>query len=475
MDYRHKWQTMAAVGTGVFLATLDGSIVNVSLPTLVRVLETDFATVQWVVMAYLLIITASMLAMGRLADMVGKKTVYAWGFAIFTAGSALCGTAPSVLWLIAWRVIQAVGASMMMALGAAILTEAFPPWERGKALGLIGAVVSVAIAAGPAVGGAIVGSLSWRWIFYVNLPLGIIGWLLTRRYLPNRKPSTCPPFDYGGALTLFLSFLSLLVGLSIGQRQGFATPASWGLICLWPAGMGVFVLQEKRRLHPMVDLTLFRNPTLSISLLTGFICFVGLSGIVILMPFYLEIILRFKPVHVGLLMGVVPVMLGITAPLSGFISDRAGSRMLTVVGLALMTAGYLAAGTLDQETSAVGYLLRMSLIGVGLGIFISPNNSTIMGSAPSHQLGIVSGMMAITRTLGQTVGVSVLGAVWAGRTALHAGQKLHGSTTLAPLESQAAALQDTFHCAAFLLVTALVLSGWRFLKGSNTKTKKRID
>jgi EmrB/QacA subfamily drug resistance transporter len=463
---------MAAVGTGVFLATLDGSIVNVSLPTLVRALETDFATVQWVVMAYLLIITASMLAMGRLADILGKKTVYSWGFIVFTMGSALCGAAPSVNWLIVCRVIQAAGASMMMALGAAILTEAFPPWERGKALGLIGAVVSVAIATGPAVGGAIVGTLSWRWIFYVNLPFGGAGWLLTRRYLPDFKPSACPPFDYAGALILFFSIFSLLAGLSIGQRQGFATPSSWGLICLWPIGMTAFVLQEKRRLHPMVDLTLFSNLTLSISLLTGFICFAGLSGIIILMPFYLENILRFEPVHVGLLMGVVPVMLGITAPISGFVSDRMGFRMLTVMGLAFMTVGYLSAGTLDQETSAVGYLLRMSLIGVGLGIFITPNNSAIMGSAPPHQLGVVSGLMAITRTLGQTVGVSVLGALWAGRTAVHAGQKLHGSTTLAPLESQAAALQDTFYCGALMLAAALILSGWRLRRGSDTVATK---
>jgi MFS family permease len=171
-------------------------------------------------------------------------------------------------------------------------------------------------------------------------------------------------------------------------------------------------------------------------------------------------------------MGVVPVMLGITAPISGFVSDRVGSRMLTVIGLAFMSVGYLSAGTLDQETTAVGYLLRMSLIGVGLGVFISPNNSAIMGSAPPHQLGVVSGLMAITRTLGQTVGVSVLGALWAGRTALHAGQKLHGSTTLAPLESQAAALQDTFHCGALMLVAALVLSGWRLRKGPDTAATK---
>ncbi len=159
VDYRRKWHAMAAVGAGVFLATVDGSIINVSLPTLVRSLDTEFAVVQWVVLGYLLTITTSMLSIGRMADIVGKKSIYMLGFIVFTVGSALCGLALSVYWLIAFRVVQAVGAAMVMALGAAILTEAFPPEERGKAMGIIGAIVSVGIVVGPALGGVIIGAL----------------------------------------------------------------------------------------------------------------------------------------------------------------------------------------------------------------------------------------------------------------------------------------------------------------------------
>ena len=226
IDYRRKWHAITAVGAGVFLATVDGSIINVSLPTLVRSLDTEFAVVQWVVLGYLLTITTAMLGIGRVADIVGKKSIYMLGFIIFTVGSALCGLALSIYWLIAFRVVQAVGAAMVMALGAAILTEAFPPEERGKAMGMIGAIVSVGIVVGPALGGVIIGTFSWRWIFYVNLPVGVLGTILVARNVPDFKPAGQQRFDYWGALTLCLSLLSLLLGLTFGQQQGFLSPLS---------------------------------------------------------------------------------------------------------------------------------------------------------------------------------------------------------------------------------------------------------
>jgi len=463
VDYRLKWKAMAAVGVGVFLATVDGSIINVSLPTLVRSLATEFAVVQWVVLAYLLTITCSMLSIGRIADIVGKKTIYMLGFVVFTVGSALCGLAPSVYWLIAFRILQAVGAAMIMALGAAILTEAFPPQERGKAMGIIGAIVSVGIVVGPALGGVIIGALSWRWIFYVNLPVGVIGTIMVARNVPDFKPAGQQRFDYLGALTLCLSLLSLLLGLTFGQQQGFFNPVVGLMIGLWLLLLIVFIRIETKVRQPMLDLRMFGNMPFSINLATGFISFVGLAGVMILMPFYLENILGFKITHVGLLMGIVPVMLGITAPFAGALSDRAGSRPITVTGLAIMLAGFLAAGTLSQHTSAWGYLIRMCLLGLGIGMFVSPNNSAIMGSASRRQLGVVSGFMAITRTLGQTVGVAVMGAVWAGRTASYAGTRLQSGASLAPPQAQVAALRDTLHTAAALLAAALLLGIWAYL------------
>lgn len=462
MDYSQKWHVLVAVGSGVFLATIDGSIINVSLPTLVRAFQTNFAMVQWVVLGYLLTVTTTMLSFGRVGDIFGKKKVYLLGYVVFLLGSALCGLSMSVFWLIAFRVIQAVGAAMIMALGAAILTEAFPPRERGKAMGLIGAIVSVGIAIGPALGGIIIGGLSWRWIFYVNLPVGIMGTFMVGRYIPNFRPGGRQSFDYWGSLILFTGLLSLLLALTFGQLHGFLEPAVLMIFAFSLVFLLVFLILEKRLAQPVIDLKLFRNSLFSMNLATGFICFVALAGVLILIPFYLEDILGYDTVHVGLLMGIVPVMMGLSSPLSGLWSDRVGSRPITVIGLFVLAAGYLAATTLTGHTTALGYAGRMFALGLGMGIFISPNNSAIMGAASRRQLGVVSGLMAITRTLGQTVGVAILGAVWAGRTAYYmaadGNQGLDDGSRL--IHAQMMALHDTFWAGTILIVLGLALSIW---------------
>lgn len=458
IDYDRKWHVMAAVGTGVFLATVDGSIINVSLPTLVRALHTEFAVVQWVVLAYLLTITCTMAAIGRLADMVGKKNIYILGFAIFTLGSVFCGLSSTVNWLIAFRVLQAIGAAMTMALGAAIITEAFPPEERGRAMGVIGAIVSVGIVTGPALGGVILGVLSWRWIFYVNLPVGLVGILLAQRHVPDFKPEGRQTFDVLGALSLCLSLLLLLLGLTFGQQQGFFQALVYILVGAGLLLMAIFVVVEHRVIQPMIDPKLFSNSIFSTNLTTGVISFIALSGTVILLPFYLENILGFPAMKVGLLMGIIPVMLGITSPFAGALSDRIGSQKITMVGLILMLTGYLAASTLNQDTTVIGYLFRVFTIGAGIGMFMSPNNSAIMGAASRRQLGIVSGIMAQSRTLGQTVGVAVIGAIWAGRTLFYAGTDVTGGASQAPVQAQISGMHDAFCIAAALIAIALLFN-----------------
>lgn len=469
--YQRKWHTMAAVGAGVFLATVDGSIINVSLPTLVRALNTQFSHVQWVVLSYLLTVSTSMLSFARLADIWGKKIIYILGFVIFTVGSALCGASFSIWWLIAFRVVQGIGAAMIMGIGAAIVTEAFPPSERGKAMGLIGAIVSIGIIVGPAIGGIIIGTLSWRWIFYVNLPVGIIGTILVRKYVPNYKPTETQRFDYFGAITLFFSLLSLLLALTFGQQQGFNKPIVISMICTWILLLASFIVIENKKHQPMIDLRMFKNLLFSVNLATGFLSFVALAGVMILIPFYLENILRFDTIHVGLLMGIVPVMLGIISPFSGALSDRAGTRPITIAGLAVLLIGYLIASTLSSDTSVFGYLIRMFAIGLGMGVFISPNNSAIMGVAARSKLGIVSGFMAITRTLGQTVGVALMGAIWASRTLSYAGEAIGRGVTSAPVNAQIAALHDTFHFAAALLALSLLLGIWAYFHEGREKRK----
>ncbi|MGC8880003.1 MAG: DHA2 family efflux MFS transporter permease subunit, partial [Anaerolineae bacterium] len=420
-DYRRKWYVMAAVVMGTFLGTIDGSIVNVTLPTLVGAFNSELAIVQWVVLAYLLTVATLMLSVGRLADMFGKKQIYAGGMVIFTLGSLACGLSTSIYMLIAFRVLQAVGAAMVIALGPAIITEAFPPTERGRALGISGATVSVGIVLGPALGGILLHYLSWHWIFFVNLPVGIAGVLLVMRFVPQRKPIGGQRFDFAGATTMFFSLLSLLLALTFAQGSGFDAPPILALLAGFLAFLCTFIFVERNSAQPIVDFGMFGNPLFSVNLITGFVTFVAISGTLILMPFYLQGILGLDSLRVGALLAVHPIAMGLVAPLSGALSDRVGVRPIAVVGLLALLGGYIAVSSLDVNTTPLGYALRLLPVGLGMGIFQSPNNSAIMGAAPRARLGVASSILALTRALGQTVGISVLSTVWAGCVMVHAG------------------------------------------------------
>lgn len=455
--YKRKWLVLTAVATGVFLATIDGSIVNIALPTLVKALHADFAVIQWIVLAYLLTVTTLLLSFGRLGDMIGKKPLYMTGQVVFTISSALCGIAPNVYWLILFRVLQACGAAMIMALSSALITEAFPPEERGKALGINGTMVSIGVIAGPTVGGLILNSFSWHWIFLVNLPVGIIGVLLVQKYVPVKAPPGGQKFDYRGSITLFFSLLSLLLGMTLGQQIGFGDYRAILLILLGAILLILFVRFEKQSDHPMIDISLFKNKLFSINLITGFMAFICSSGMLFLMPFFLQDVQGYDPSKAGMMMAVVPMMIGVVAPIAGSLSDRFGTRPLATIGLALLMTGYILVSTLSMNTSAVGYLLRFLPIGIGSGIFQSPNNSAIMGSVPPSRLGVASGLLSITRTMGQTTGIAVLGAIWAWFVSMQAGEKA-GNVNGAPLVDQVIGLQRTMQITAFIIGAAFLLS-----------------
>jgi EmrB/QacA subfamily drug resistance transporter len=462
VDYSSKWLTMSAVSMGIFLATIDGSIVNVALPTLVKEFNTDFSIIQWVVLGYLLTISTLILGIGRLGDMLGKKKLYAAGFIVFTLGSVLCGLSPTVYWLIGFRVLQGLGSALIMALGMAIVTEAFPPQERGMALGITGAVVSVGIAIGPSLGGLIISQLSWRWIFFVNLPVGILGTLMVFQFVHSLNPTRKQKFDYVGAVTLFLSLACLLLGMTLGQQIGFNRLPVYVLLVGWLVLMGLFIWIEWQTREPMINLDMFKNRLFSINLTNAFISFIGISGTIILLPFYLQNILGHDMLMVGLLLCVIPVTMGISSPLAGALSDRFGTRIISVIGLLLSLVGFYAASTMDGQTSTLGYVLRIFPLGLGMGIFHSPNNSAIMGAVPPSHLGIASGLVSVARTLGQTVGIAILGAFWAGRTFYYAGANLGGGATRAPLMAQVSALQDTFLMVVGLIFITILLSAWSF-------------
>jgi EmrB/QacA subfamily drug resistance transporter len=451
---------MAAVAVGIFLATIDASIVNIALPLLERDLHTDFAVVEWVVLAYMVTIVTLMLSIGRLADMIGKKPIYTVGMVVFTASSVLCGLSNNIAMLIAFRVVQAVGAAMTMALGNAIITATFPASERGKALGIGGLFVSVGIIAGPTIGGIILGALSWHWIFFVNLPIGIVGTILSLRFIPADRPPGGQRFDLPGAACLFLALLSLLLALTIGQSTGLAAVPVLALFAGFAAFLGAFLTVEAKARQPMIDLHLFTNGLFSINLITGFLAFVSSAGTILLMPYYLEGVRRYSPFTAGLLLAAVPVAVAVVAPRAGSLSDRFGTRPLTALGLAILVIGYAAASTLGLDTSALGYILRFIPVGIGIGCFQSPNNSAIMGAVPRERLGVASGLLSLTRTLGQTVGIAVIGALWSTRVFAHTGDGALPDASAAPALIQVMALNQTLRVIVGLVALALLLSLW---------------
>lgn len=461
VDYSRKWLVLVAIAMAIFLGTIDGSIVNVALPTLADEFDTSFAVVQWVSLGYLLTQATLTLGFGRLGDITGKKPIFTAGFGVFTVFSVVAGLAPSIGFLIAARVLQAVGAAMIFALGFAITTEAFPSNERGKALGINGAMVSLGIIAGPVLGGLLIDLASWRWIFLVNLPIGIVGTITAIAFVPNTKPRAAQRFDWIGAGVFFVALLSLLSALTYGQEVGFVKPRVLAGFAVATVAFVVFYLVERRVDQPMVDLTLFREKDLSVNLSMGFLQFVAIAGLFLILPFYLEDVLGFSTRAVGLLLASVPVTLGTIAPISGAISDRMGTRPVTTAGVVVTFVGFaLAAFLYDTNTSALQIVIAGLVIGAGFGLFQSPNNSAILGAVPPSRLGITSGLLTINRITGQIVGIAVLGTIWAARTVAYAGG---GTAESAPAVAQASGLRDALIVTAALSLVAVAIgvTAWR--------------
>lgn len=460
-DHARKWSVLVAVAASTILATIDASIVNVAFPTLVDELNTSFNIIQWVALAYLLTIATLTMGMGRLGDVLGKKKLFVAGIVIFTIGSALCGIVPDVSWLIGFRVLQAVGAVLILALGAAILVEAFPPNQRGKALGWIGTTVSLGIISGPVLGGLLISSFNWRAIFFINIPVGIVSTILALRYVPNTEPPRNQKFDVAGALLMSISLFSLSFALTLGQEAGFASPPIVTAFVVSALAAAAFVAVELKVESPMLQLRLFRSPVLTVSVVSGFLAYCCLAATFFLLPFYLEGVLGFEVGQVGLLLGAAPLMVGLISPISGSLSDRFGIRRLTLFGLVLIAASYIGFITFDVDTTAAHYLLIAVPLGIGVGAFNSPNNSAIMGSVPPEYMGIGGGLLTITRLLGQITGIAVLGSIWATSVAAASGGSLpaEGASAADPV-AQVAGLHTTFVIAGVIMAASVVVGAW---------------
>lgn len=405
--------TLVAVGVGAYMSALGGSIVNAILPVLTGAFDADVAEVQWVVTSNLLVMGGLLLSFGRLGDLRGHKTVYVWGFVVVIASSVLCGLAPSLAFLVGARALQALGAAMIIATSPAILTHAFPPAQRGRVLGIQSTAVYLGLASGPPLGGWLADALGWRSTFYVNIPVGLLALALSLRFVPPDAPSgRAEGFDLAGAAAYVLGLVALLLGLNQGHAWGWASPAVLGCLVAGLALLGAFVRIERRVPSPMLDLGLFGRRAFSAPVLSAVLNYMGTTATFFLVPFYLIQGRGLSPSQAGLVLTTQPIVMAMTASFSGALSDRTGSRILATVGMAVLALGLFLLSRLGQSTPLGLVAGALGIVGLGVGLFTSPNNSAIMGAVPAGHRGVASGVLATARTLGNVLGIGMAGAIF---------------------------------------------------------------
>lgn len=413
-----RWEILALTSVGAFMGPLDGSIVAVALPAVSTDLGLSFGQAIWVQAVYLLTMAILLMPLGRLADQRGRMRFYLSGVALFTVASAFSGLSIDGAWLIVSRAFQGAGAALLVATSAAIVTAVFPARQRGRALGIIVAAVYLGLSVGPPLGGILVDSVGWRWIFIVNVPVGLAllawGGLRLPRDRPAGRRALRP--DVLGAALLAVFLVCLLVPVSFAPQWGWGAPET--VLLLVVAGLALigFVAVERRVRDPMLDLDLLlRNRLFAAANLAALLNYMALYGPMVLTAIYLQEVRGRSAAVTGWLLLSQPVLQAVLSPFAGRLSDRIGSRVLTTGGMALMTAGLVLLASLGGESDTVRLVAGLSVIGIGLAAFSAPNSSAIMGSVGQDRLGLAGGFLATMRVTGQALSVAVLGGIAASQ------------------------------------------------------------
>ncbi|MEO1815837.1 MAG: MFS transporter [Acetobacterium sp.] len=404
---KNKWPILLIVVMSTFMATLDSSIVNVALPQMAWAMDVDTAQIQLVVTSYLIVIVGIILIFGKLGDMLGKTRIFTFGIAMFTLGSLLCGIGGSFPVLIGARIIQAVGAAATMANNQGIITQVFPATERGKALGLTGTSVALGSLVGPGLGGIIVGAASWEYIFLINVPVGVVVLFFAIKLLPRSNKKATDRLDVLGAALFMFSIVPLFVALGQVPSLGFANPLILSAFIVSVLSFIAFIVVEQKRHNPLISLAIFKNKLFSLSIFCAFITFVGLFCNSIIQPFYLQDVMNYAPEQAGLIMMIFPLVLSVLAPVSGHVSDKIGSELLTFIGLLLISLGLFLMSTLTEQSSLMTMVIFIVVLSAGMGLFQSPNNSLIMSTVGRHQLGIAGSINALVRNMGMVCGIAL--------------------------------------------------------------------
>jgi EmrB/QacA subfamily drug resistance transporter len=409
-----NWLIFLMVAIGIFMATLDGSIVNIALPAIMADFEVPLATVQWVVMIYLLTVTSLLLSFGRLSDIRGRRIVYSLGLFLFSSGSFFCGMASSCGWLIGARFFQGLGAAMTMACTPALIVDTFPETSRGRALGLMGSVVASGLTAGPVLGGLLIHYFSWRAIFYINIPIGLLAaagvfFLLKGSKADITRPET---FDWPGAAILALLLGSLLMAITHAYDWGYFSVSTLSLLAICILAAISLLSVEKRARHPILSRDLFAIRLFSLPIMAAVILFVCLFSLVFLMPFYLIHPGNYPVNVVGGIMACIFVALFVFSPFSGALFDRIGSRLLCTLAMMLIACSLFSLAVIPARASLFTIIWRLSLAGIGTAVFLPPNSAAAFSAVPPESRGVASATVAAARNLGMVMGVAVAGAIF---------------------------------------------------------------
>ncbi|AWK51731.1 MFS transporter [Clostridium beijerinckii] len=425
-EYKNRWVILAVVVLLPFMATLDSTIVNVALPVMVNIFSVNMSSIQLIVICYLITIVSTILFFGRLGDIKGKSIIFNFGLFIFTIGSLFCGLSKNLTSLILFRIIQAIGASAAMANNQGIITQVFPDNERGRALGISATFIALGTMIGPPLGGFIVSYLSWNYIFFINIPIGIVATIVGVKMLPSKLTKKSESMDFFGAITFGASVIFLFYSLIAGKTIGYSNSL---IIFSFITGIFLFIIfifVEKKLMYPLIDLSLFKNSLFSVGILCTFICYMSFNSNNIVQPFYLENVLKMTPNYAGMIMMISPIIVTVISPFSGQLSDKIGSEFLTFLGLILMGIGMGLMATLNENSTLQGLIIYISLIAIGNALFLSPNNSLVMSSAPNDKLGIAGSLNAFVRNLGQSSGVAMATLLLYSFMSIKMGTKVFG-------------------------------------------------
>ncbi len=422
----NRWGILAVLVMCPFMATIDSSIVNVALPVLTSSLGVSAADIAWVVSSYLIAISASILFLGRLGDIIGHIRVLQYGMVVFGIGSLLCGLSHSFILLVLSRIVQAIGAAGMMANNQGIITRVFPGTQRGRALGINAAFVALGTLVGPAVGGLILTFATWEYLFWINVPICIAVVIVGHILYPKEEETVREKVDIPGTALFALAITALFIGLGQAQTLGLTHPLVFISLPLAVILFAWFLRVQTTSASPLLRLDIFRSKWFSVSIFCAFCSYVAISCSNLVLPFYLQDLLRFTPGTAGLYLTVYPLVVALIAPLSGYLSDKVGSEALTLMGLILTSVGLFLLSTLGAQPAHMNLILYIAIMAAGNGMFQSPNNSIVMAAVPKGQVGVGGSVNALVRNLGFTFGIALSTSLLYGGMSARLGTRVTG-------------------------------------------------